>query len=324
MTDNINNNQENNQENTEQMDYEENINALELIYELNEETEETEEIEETEETEVNADISNNLQWSEYNHTPSSPYINSVYNSIYQSIFNTILNSPTTQTNNFINNTLYTKSKYKKILSSEGEYDLEKIQYNSNNNYNNTCPIYQINFEENEEIIKLPCNHCFTPEAIIKWLKEEQALCPVCRYELKSIEVKDQESDLDEEIADTQTSNLYPNNTTNETTPLLNQYATNISNQFNLLSQVNPSDLTYSHPPFSNIDISNLENLIDSLTRSNSILQYRLPAHRTNEQQATTRFHSYIANSYIQQEEEELQQALMESLLPEYMNSTPDP
>ena len=41
-----------------------------------------------------------------------------------------------------------------------------------------------------EIIKLPCDHCFIPEAIEKWVKEEKAICPVCRYTLDSKEVED--------------------------------------------------------------------------------------------------------------------------------------
>ena len=266
----------------------------------------------------------NLHWASSN-LPSTPYVNS----FYQSIYNTILNNTTTDNTNltntetFINNSLYTNAKYKKVLSTEGEYDLEKIQYKSDNNYNNTCPIYQINFEENEEVIKLPCNHCFTQDAILKWLKEEQAVCPVCRYELKSIEIKDQESEseseIDEETSDIQNENNANTNTsinpntsinsntsinpsTNEITPLLNQFSSNILNLYN----TNPS---YQQSPFTNIDTSNLQTLIESVVRTNPTIPYprRLrPRHYTS-----------IATSYIDQEEEELQQALMESLLPEY-------
>lgn len=48
-----------------------------------------------------------------------------------------------------------------------------------------CPILQSPFERNEPITVLPCNHVFNPEAIRTWLKEHNALCPVCRYNLKS-------------------------------------------------------------------------------------------------------------------------------------------
>ena len=55
--------------------------------------------------------------------------------------------------------------------------------------NNSCPIFHVNFDNDDEIIELPCQHCFVPEAIEKWLNEEQAVCPVCRFELDSKEVK---------------------------------------------------------------------------------------------------------------------------------------
>ena len=72
-------------------------------------------------------------------------------------------------------------------------DLEKITYNSNLDTNNICPIFQVEFKNGMEIIKLPCNHSFIPEAISKWLKEEKAVCPVCRHNLDSKEVEDEQS-----------------------------------------------------------------------------------------------------------------------------------
>ena len=36
---------------------------------------------------------------------------------------------------------------------------------------------------------MPCGHIFEPDAIIKWLKKENASCPVCRKPLQSKEVK---------------------------------------------------------------------------------------------------------------------------------------
>ena len=84
------------------------------------------------------------------------------------------------------------SKYKNIISEEGLTQLKYIKYtfNRNNNfYNKSCPIMMYDFEENQEIIQLPCNHCYDPVAIKKWVNEEKAECPVCRYKLKSKEIK---------------------------------------------------------------------------------------------------------------------------------------
>ena len=53
-----------------------------------------------------------------------------------------------------------------------------------------CPICQDDFKQNEEGIKMPCNHLFHPNCIVEWLKvngKTQRLnigtCPVCRYSL---------------------------------------------------------------------------------------------------------------------------------------------
>ena len=46
-----------------------------------------------------------------------------------------------------------------------------------------------------EIIKLPCNHSFIPDAIEKWLKEENAICPICRYTLDSKEVENPQHNI---------------------------------------------------------------------------------------------------------------------------------
>jgi len=51
------------------------------------------------------------------------------------------------------------------------------------------------FIPNQEIIKLPCNHFFEPLAIKKWLQEEKAECPVCRYnDFKTKEIKIEEEE----------------------------------------------------------------------------------------------------------------------------------
>ena len=54
--------------------------------------------------------------------------------------------------------------------------------------NEACGIWQEDFEEGEAIKILPCNHAFKAEAIIKWLEEEKAECPICRSSLQSKEV----------------------------------------------------------------------------------------------------------------------------------------
>ena len=47
----------------------------------------------------------------------------------------------------------------------------------------------IYFEEGEIVTLLPCNHAFSPDAIKKWLENEKAECPICRFKLPSKEVR---------------------------------------------------------------------------------------------------------------------------------------
>ena len=91
-------------------------------------------------------------------------------------------------NDVINRSFHEKPSYKNVISQKGLLELEERKFNELDK-NHSCPIYQINFTNESDIIKLPCNHVFTPEAIKKWLKEENAICPVCRYKLDSIMIK---------------------------------------------------------------------------------------------------------------------------------------
>ena len=91
---------------------------------------------------------------------------------------------------FINSTFDNKAKFKKVISDN---ELEKLIPQKFNKSNETetniqCPILYYNFEENEEIIKLPCNHNYNCEAITKWLSQESNTCPVCRYEFDYKEI----------------------------------------------------------------------------------------------------------------------------------------
>ena len=93
--------------------------------------------------------------------------------------------------NFINSTFENdKQKFKKVISNDELEKLKPQKFNKKNesNTNIQCPIYCYDFEENEKIIKLPCNHNYNCEGITKWLTEESNTCPVCRYEFDYKEI----------------------------------------------------------------------------------------------------------------------------------------
>lgn len=154
----------------------------------------------------NNDISYNVFERTYTNSRDVDVSNSFLNRTLSSLFNTIngignYNYPIYNTTNrnvslysdlseILSRSLYDKPKYKRKISEKGKEKLIYTKYNTLNHYtmNTSCPIMQIDFEEGEDIIILPCHHCFNPEAINTWLNEK-AECPVCRYELDSEEVK---------------------------------------------------------------------------------------------------------------------------------------
>jgi hypothetical protein len=117
---------------------------------------------------------------------SSPY------SIYNSISNHNNNNYNYNDENILNMSFVNdKNKYKLVLSEDSYEDVLKIEkYTSASAAEDTCPIMSTKFVEGQDIIRLPCNHCFEPDAIKQWLIEEKAECPVCRYnKFKTIEKK---------------------------------------------------------------------------------------------------------------------------------------
>jgi hypothetical protein len=89
--------------------------------------------------------------------------------------------------------------YKNVLSERGEEILRTVEFQeiAETAPNKECPIFQTEFHEEQLVTQLPCNHCFEPEAIKRWLSTEKAECPICRYELPSKEIRDESEDDDE-------------------------------------------------------------------------------------------------------------------------------
>ena len=114
---------------------------------------------------------------------------------FMDFMNTLSQNNTTTDNsfmeNFINSTFENNTeKFKKVIAN---HELEKLIpqkfiKEGETETNCQCPILCYNFEENEEIIKLPCNHNFNCEAIKKWLTMGSNTCPVCRYEFDYKEI----------------------------------------------------------------------------------------------------------------------------------------
>ena len=85
--------------------------------------------------------------------------------------------------------------YKKVLSDEGENAIKTVIYKKGEFPNDSCSVTLMDFEEGQEVSQLPCGHIFEKDAVLKWLKDENASCPVCRKPLASKEVKKEKKNV---------------------------------------------------------------------------------------------------------------------------------
>ena len=93
--------------------------------------------------------------------------------------------------------LYDRHPVKKVITEEARLEIVDKKFTVDMveelKINDVCGIWQEQFEEDEDIKILPCNHAFKAGAIMKWLEEEKAECPVCRFSLKSKEVNENQN-----------------------------------------------------------------------------------------------------------------------------------
>ena len=94
-----------------------------------------------------------------------------------------------------------KAAYKSVLSEDGEDSIKHVPYDpAIHTETKCCPITQVDFVEGGLISELPCGHVFDTDAVLKWLKNENAICPCCRYELKSVEQKSEVDSGSEDVS----------------------------------------------------------------------------------------------------------------------------
>ena len=198
MSDTINisdseNEYENEYENEHENEYEneyENENENEYENEIEMGESENEELPTVIDFSIDNILPRNVTWTSHNR------MNSIFSLIYGGL-NNQQNNVYDPLNEVISNSFdEDKDAYKNVLSEKGKQQLKIINYNSTISKEKRCPITQEEFEENQEIIQLPCSHIFSKEAITKWLETESAKCPICRIELESKEIKREEETND--------------------------------------------------------------------------------------------------------------------------------
>ena len=97
-------------------------------------------------------------------------------------------------NNILNNVIQysfnnDKSAFKQIISDEGKKMLKPVPFSSLHTEETKCSIMQETFESDSIVIELPCKHVFCQDAIMHWLENESATCPICRTSLPSNEIR---------------------------------------------------------------------------------------------------------------------------------------
>jgi E3 ubiquitin-protein ligase RNF115/126 len=60
--------------------------------------------------------------------------------------------------------------------------LKTIENKENSNLKNICSVCKDEFDIDQILLELPCNHLFHEDCILPWLKERNS-CPCCRFEL---------------------------------------------------------------------------------------------------------------------------------------------
>lgn len=90
-------------------------------------------------------------------------------------------------NRILATSLNDESPVRNVLSEQGEDQIKMRKFTKDDDCD-TCPIFHIPFEIDDDVKELPCGHIFTPDGIDKWLTEEKAECPVCRFKLESKEI----------------------------------------------------------------------------------------------------------------------------------------
>ena len=107
-----------------------------------------------------------------------------------------LSGSNNQLRQILQQSLYEKNNLKKVLSDEGNEQLKTVKYDPEKFDTHECVITQEKFKKDEDVIQLPCGHIFNKEAIETWLKEESSKCPICRFELKFKEIKEEKETIE--------------------------------------------------------------------------------------------------------------------------------
>ena len=122
---------------------------------------------------LSADYNNSntfINTSNLNNISSEQFLNVI------NIFNDILNSNINNNDTELEDVI--------VTLDDNDYDkLEIIKYKElDNSLENKCSVCLVEFQDDDNVMILPCKHYYHTNCIKEWLKEYDYKCPVCRYE----------------------------------------------------------------------------------------------------------------------------------------------
>lgn len=106
--------------------------------------------------------------------------NSNLSNIFNSIDNVSANSFLQSFLNIMNLQQQNMEDVRATLGKEGEKEIKN--YKLKEDLDGTCSVCMMKLEKTQEVSELKCKHVFHKECIMKWLKEYNYKCPVCRAE----------------------------------------------------------------------------------------------------------------------------------------------
>lgn len=97
------------------------------------------------------------------------------------------------------NSFYDRSPIRHVIAEHMADDILKTKKYidvENREDHSKCPISLEYFKDDDDVVQLPCNHCFFEEPIRQWLMNDSHVCPICRFSFESIEINTNDTQCD--------------------------------------------------------------------------------------------------------------------------------
>ncbi|KAL9642503.1 hypothetical protein ABK040_011070 [Willaertia magna] len=122
-------------------------------------------------------LNNNNNYNTNNSNPFFFNMNDILNQSYQQYMQQQINKTTPTSNKTIN----------ELPSFQLTKERKEIMHQCGEHCDHSCSVCICDFEEGENLIRLPCGHLFHKDCIMPWIKDHNS-CPTCRFELPTDDI----------------------------------------------------------------------------------------------------------------------------------------